>query len=99
MKFFRGPTGIRLGPLLFNILITDLYDVIKHKCLLFVDDVKTFPAINSVEYFFLLQSDIAGKQCLCAASCMKLNSAKLSLMSLLEEQMVFIVLVKYGTFV
>ena len=48
---------------------------------------------------FLLQSDIAGTQSLCAANCMKLNSVKLRLLSLVEEHMVFIVLVHYGTFV
>jgi hypothetical protein len=46
-----------------------------------------------------MQSDFAGIQSFCAANCMKLNSAKLRLLSVLEEQKFFIVLVRYGTFV
>jgi len=42
---------------------------------LFAEDVKIFRAINSVEGFFLLQSDIAGTQSLCAANCVVMNAA------------------------
>ena len=43
------PTKPLLGPLLFNIFINSLCNVIKHsKYLLFVDDFKVFLSINSV---------------------------------------------------
>jgi hypothetical protein len=71
------PQSYVLGPLLFNIFINDLFDVIKRsKCLLFADDVKSFRAINSVDDCILLQSDIEHIQGWCTANLMKLNISK-----------------------
>jgi hypothetical protein len=53
------PQGSVLGPLLFNIFINDLCDVINHsKCLLFADNFKIYRAITSSNDCFRLQSDI-----------------------------------------
>jgi hypothetical protein len=41
------PQGSVLGPLVFNIFINDLCEVINHSsCLLFADDLKVYRAIN-----------------------------------------------------
>jgi hypothetical protein len=51
--------GSVLWPLLFNICINDLCEVINHSsCLLFADDLKVYRAIKSPNDCFLLQSDI-----------------------------------------
>jgi hypothetical protein len=71
------PQGSVLGPLLVNIFINDLCNVIKHfKCLLFADDVKIVSAINSVDDCILQQSDIEHIQGCCTAILMKLNISK-----------------------
>jgi hypothetical protein len=51
------PQGPVLGPLLLNIFINDLCDVINHNCLLFAADLKTYRAISSPSEQFFLHSD------------------------------------------
>jgi hypothetical protein len=72
------PQGSVLGPLLLNIFINDLCDVIIHSnCLLFADDLKVYRAINSPSDCSLLQSDIDCVHAWCLANFMKPNFSKI----------------------
>jgi hypothetical protein len=56
-------------PLLYNIFINDLCDVINHSnCLPFADDLKVYEAISSPSDCLLLQSDIDRVHNLCLAN-------------------------------
>jgi hypothetical protein len=68
------PQGPVLGPLLFNIFINDLCNVINYsRYLLFADDIKIFCVIKSPNDWKLLQSDIDSVQGWCIANFMKLS--------------------------
>jgi hypothetical protein len=69
--------GSVLGPLLFNIFVNDICNVIKYsRHLLFANDIKIFRAVISANDCTLLQSDIEHIQAWCAANYMKLNVNK-----------------------
>jgi hypothetical protein len=75
-----------LGPLLLNIFINDLCEVINHSnCLLFADDLKVYRAINSPSDCLLLQSDIACVRAWCS-NFMKPILVKLELFLLLGKR-------------
>ena len=68
------PQGSVLGPLLFNLYIDGICNVITHsKFLLFADDIKSFRAIKSFDDFTQLQLDIDSIQRWCTANYMNLN--------------------------
>jgi hypothetical protein len=76
------PQGSVLGPLLFNILMNDLCDVIKHsKCLIFSDDLRVYRAIISPSDCLLLQSDIDRVRNWCLANFMKPDFSKIKIIS------------------
>lgn len=76
------PQGSVLGPLLFNIFINDLCEVIQHsKCLLYADDLKIYRAIKSPTDCILLQSDIDRIHAWCLANFMKPNPSKIRAVS------------------
>lgn len=52
------PQGSVLGPILFNIFVNDLPDVVSSTLLLFADDGKLYRAIKSVEDCQKLQTDL-----------------------------------------
>jgi hypothetical protein len=71
------PQGSVVGPLLFNIYIDDICNVITHtKFLLFADDIKIVRAIKSFDDFTQLQLDTDSTQDLCTANYMNLNISK-----------------------
>jgi hypothetical protein len=66
-----------LGPVLFNIFMNDLCDVINYsRCLLFADDIKIFHVIKSPNDCNRLQSDIDSIQGWCIANFMRLKITK-----------------------
>jgi hypothetical protein len=72
------PQGSVLGPLLFNIFINDLCDIINHSnCLLFADDLKVYRAISSPSDCLLLQADIDCVHTWCSANFMMPNFSKI----------------------
>jgi hypothetical protein len=71
------PQGFVLGPLVFNILINDLCNVINYSVyLLLADDTKVFHAIKFPNLCKVLQYDIDSVQGWCTANFMKLNISK-----------------------
>jgi hypothetical protein len=71
------PQGSVLGPLLFNIFVNDLCNVIKHsRYLSCADDIKIYCAVSCVTDCTLLQSDIDSICGWCVTNCMKLNYDK-----------------------
>jgi hypothetical protein len=71
------PQGCVLGPLLFNIHIDDICNVITHsKFCLFADDKKIFGAIKSFDDSTRLQLGIGPIQSWCTANFMNLNISK-----------------------
>ena len=52
------PQGSVLGPLLFNIYLNDMPDIVDSPTLLFADDIKIFRCIKSHEGYIQLQSDL-----------------------------------------
>ena len=76
------PQGSVLGPLLFNIFINDLCDVVNSSnCLLYADDLKVYRAIKSPNDCLLLQSDIDRVHEWCSANFMKPNLGKIRVIS------------------
>lgn len=71
------PQGSHLGPLLFNLFINDITDVIKYSnVLMFADDLKMFKIINDVEDGELLQEDLTNLVRWCKINMLKLNIQK-----------------------
>jgi hypothetical protein len=71
-----------LGPLLFNIFINGLCDVINHSsCLLLADNLKVYRAIKAPNDCFLLQTDIERVHKWCPANLMKPNLSKIKVIS------------------
>jgi hypothetical protein len=67
---------------LFNLFINDLCSSVHYcKLLIFADDVKIFPVINSPHDCLLLQSDIISKSDWCITNSMRLNTAKMGVVS------------------
>ena len=52
------PQGSVLGPLLFNIYVNNIPDVVSSPILLFADDVKVFRCIKTHHDYIQLQSDL-----------------------------------------
>jgi len=52
------PQGSVLGPLLFNIYVNDIPDVVSSPILLFADDIKIFRCIKTHQDYIQLQSDL-----------------------------------------
>jgi hypothetical protein len=76
------PQGSVLGPLLFNIFMNDLRDVINYSgYFLFADDIKIFRIIKSPNDCNRLQSDIDSVQGWCTANFMKLSISKTKVVS------------------
>jgi hypothetical protein len=76
------PQGSVLGPLLFNIFIDDLCNVINYsRYLLFADDIKIFRVIKSPNDCTRLQSGIDSVQGWCTANFMKFNISKTRVIS------------------
>jgi hypothetical protein len=79
------PQGSVLWPLLFNIYIDDICNVITHsKFLLFADDIQMFRAIKSFDDFTQLQLDIDSIRW-CTANLMNLNISKTRAITLSRE--------------
>jgi hypothetical protein len=75
------PHGSVLGPLFFNVFITDLCNSINHCQFLIFVDSKIFRAINSPHDCLLLKSDINSAGDLCAANFTRINTAKTRVVS------------------
>jgi hypothetical protein len=80
------PQGSVLGPLLFNIFINDLCEVINHSsCLLYADDLKVYRAVKSPADCILLHSDIDQVYEWCSENFMKPNLSKIRVISLMRK--------------
>jgi hypothetical protein len=70
--------GSSVWPLLFNVFVTDLCNVIKHsRHLLFADEIKIYCTVSCETDCTLLQSDIGSVCGWCTANCMKLKYDKI----------------------
>lgn len=70
------PQGSILGPVLFNIYINDLTDVLHCNSLLFADDLKLFAEVSSSNDCTLLQGDLVRVEDWCMENHMLLNADK-----------------------
>jgi hypothetical protein len=78
-----------LRPVLFNFLINDVCDIIKHSnCLLLVDDLKAYRAISSPNDCLLLQSDIDRVHNWLSANFMKINFSKIEVIPFARKKKV-----------
>lgn len=75
------PQGSILGPLLFNLFINDIVDVIKVDCLLYADDLKLFRIIDSIADCNLLQNSLSNISDWCVQNKLNLNVPKCNVMS------------------
>jgi hypothetical protein len=76
------PQGSVLGPFLFNLFINGLCSSVHYcKLLIFADDLKIVRVINSPHDCLLLQSDIVSMSDYCIANSMRLNTAKMCVVS------------------
>jgi hypothetical protein len=74
--------GSVLGPFLFNLFMNDLCSSVHYcKLLISADDVKIFRVIYLPHYCLLLQSDINSVSDWCIANSMRLNTAKMHVVS------------------
>jgi hypothetical protein len=75
-----------LGPLLFNIFINGLCDIINHaSCLHFADDLQVYQAISSPSDCLVLQSDIGCVHKWRSAKFLKPNFSKIKLISFIRK--------------
>lgn len=77
-----------LGPLLFNIFINDLGNLLKCKYLLFADDLKIYVCIRSTDDAILLQNDLDSLMMWCGRNELILNIGKCMPFSLKRSPMV-----------
>jgi Reverse transcriptase (RNA-dependent DNA polymerase) len=75
------PQGSILGPLLFNVFINDIIDVIDVNCLLYADDLKIFTYISSVDDCEKLSLSLMNVQKWCTENRLYLNITKCQVMS------------------
>ena len=84
-KLFKQETGVPqgsvLGPLLFNLFINDLPEVIDVPALLFADDLKIYSIINSNEDSQHLQNCIDEVHNWCSNNNLELNKSKCMVMT------------------
>jgi Reverse transcriptase (RNA-dependent DNA polymerase) len=75
------PQGSNLGPLLFNIFINDISDVIDVNYLLYADDLKIYTTIQTITDCERLQANLNQVTVWCKTNNLELNPAKCSVMS------------------
>lgn len=75
------PQGSNLGPLIFNMFVNDLPNVIGCRKLLFADDLKLYTCISSTDDCFNLQHDLVNIWNWCAQNNLSLNIAKCKIIS------------------
>ena len=68
------PQGSVLGPLVFNLFISDISHSLNSKCLLFADDTLIYRPIRSPAYELSLQADLDALDLWSDASGMKINT-------------------------
>lgn len=70
------PQGSNLGPLLFNLFINDLFNIVDCGKLAFADDLKIYSTINSLEDCSFLQSQLDNVYIWCLQNKIFLNPTK-----------------------
>ena len=76
------PQGFILGPVLFNIYVSDMPQNVDSILLQFADDVKMFRAIKTAQDYFCLQSDIDKLVAWCKLWQLSFNVSKCNLLHL-----------------
>jgi hypothetical protein len=99
-EVFSGvPQGSVLGPLLFWLFITDLYDAFKCSMHLISDDnIKIYGAIKSPEDYNILQSDINSIIGCCTANCMTFAFITIEVLSFSKKPNILIYEYKFFQF-
>jgi hypothetical protein len=75
------PQGSNLGPLLFNVFINDVVNVLKCHVLMYADDMKLFDCISSADDCVSLQNDLNSLDRWCEENKLQLNVEKCTVMS------------------
>ena len=75
------PQGSHLGPLLFNLFINDLCDIIKSDKVMFADDLKFYRVIHNQEDCTMIQADLDALIEWCKMNGMQFNASKCKVMS------------------
>lgn len=80
------PQGSNLGPLLFNLFINDLPEVLFCQKLLYADDLKLFARIESIDDCIFLQCQLLALQNWCVLNGLQLNVDKCKVLSFSKKK-------------
>jgi len=82
--------GSNLGPLLFNLLVNDVVNVVKCRILLYADDMKLFASISSLDDACILQKDLEAVCSWGINNGMLLNAGKCQVVSFTRKKEAFV---------
>ena len=80
------PQGSVIGPILFNLYVADLPDVVFSSLRQYADDTVLYRTINSLHYVNVLQADLNNIALWCQNNFMSLNISKCKLMHITRSR-------------